>query len=85
MLSAWLATPVVMLIGFALGSAGAFLVQRRYADEPLWSAAMKALLAGIVVGLPWPIGGTIIGGWVLLNSGLTDARKEMVGKSRRTR
>lgn len=85
MLSAWLATPVVMLVGFALGSVGAFLVQRRYANEPLWSAAMKALLAGIVVGLPWPIGGTLIGGWVLLTSGLADARKEMEGKSRRTR
>lgn len=79
-LSAWLATPAAMVIGFVLGSAGAFLAQRRAAKDPLWSAAFKALLAGIVVGLPWPIGGTLVGGWVLLTSGLADARKEILGK-----
>ena len=79
-LSAWLATPVVMLLGFVLGSGGAFLAQRRAANESLWSAATKAFLAGIVVALPWPIGGTLLGGWVLLASGLANARKEFMGK-----
>ena len=79
-LSAWLATPVVMLLGFVLGSGGAFLAQRRAANESFWSAATKAFLAGVVVGLPWPIGGTLIGGWVLLTSGLPDARKELMRK-----
>ena len=79
-LSAWLATPVVMLLGFVLGSGGAFLAQRRAANESLWSATTKAILAGIVIGLPWPIGGTLIGGWVLLTSGLADARKELMRK-----
>ena len=79
-LSASLATPVAMLLGFVLGSVGAFLAQRRAANESLWSAAAKAILAGIVVGLPWPIGGTLIGGWVLLTSGLADARKEILRK-----
>ena len=79
-LSAWLATPAVMVIGFVLGSGGSFLVQRRAANDGLWSAAMKALLTGVLVGLPWPIGGTLVGGWVLLTSGLADARKEIMGK-----
>ena len=79
-LSAWLATPVVMLLGFVLGSGGAFLAQRRAANESLWGAATKAFLAGIVVALPWPIGGTLLGGWVLLASGLANARKEFMGK-----
>jgi hypothetical protein len=79
-LSAWLATPVVMLLGFVLGSGGAFLAQRRAASESLWSAAAKAFLAGIVVALPWPIGGTLLGGWVLLTSGLADAKKELMRK-----
>jgi hypothetical protein len=74
--SAWLATPVVMLLGFVLGSSGAFLAQRKAANESLRGAVTKAFLAGIVVGLPLPIGGTLIGGWVLLTSGLADARKE---------
>ncbi len=79
-LSAWLATPVVVVVGFVLGSVGAFLAQRRRANDALWSAVFKALLAGVVVGLPWPLGGTLIGGWVLLTSGLADARKEIFGK-----
>ena len=79
-LSAWLATPVVVVIGFVLGSVGAFLAQRRRANDRLWIAVFKALLAGVVVGLPWPLGGTLIGGWVLLTSGLADARKEIFGK-----
>ena len=79
-LSAWLATPAVVVLGFVLGSGGAFLAQRKAANDALWSAALKAVLAGIVVGLPWPIGGTLVGGWVLLTSGLADARKEIRGK-----
>jgi hypothetical protein len=79
-LSAWLATPAVMVLGFVLGSGGAFLAQRKAANDALWSATLKALLAGIVVGLPWPIGGTLVGGWVLLTSGLANARKEIMGK-----
>lgn len=79
-LSAWLATPVVMVIGFVLGSAGTYLAQRKGANDAPWNAVLKAVLAGIVVGLPWPIGGTLVGGWVLLSSGLGDARKEVIGK-----
>ncbi len=80
MLSAWLATPVVAIIGFVLGGAGAFLAQRKKAHDALWIATLKALIAGVVVGVPWPIGGTLIGGWILLSSGLADAKKEIMGK-----
>ena len=79
-LSAWLATPAVIVLGFVLGSVGTFLVQRKAADDTSASAALKALLAGIVVGLPWPVGGTLVGGWVLLTSGLADAKKEILNK-----
>ena len=80
MLSAWLATPVVAVLGFILGGGGAFLAQRKKAADSLLSAMFKGLLAGVAVGVPWPIGGTLIGGWVLLTSGLADARKEIMGK-----
>ena len=79
-LSAWLATPAVMVLGFVLGCGGSFLAQRKAANDALWTATLKALLAGVVVGLPWPIGGTLVGGWVLLTSGLADAKKEIMGK-----
>jgi len=79
-LTALTATPVVMAVGFVLGSAGAYLIQRRGAKDGLWSAALKALVAGIAVGLPWPVAGTLIGGWVLLFSGLGNVRKETMGR-----
>ena len=79
-LSAWLATPVVVIVGFVLGSGGAYLAQRKAANDTPLSAILKAVLAGIVVGIPWPIGGTLVGGWVLLSSGLGDAKTEITGK-----
>lgn len=79
-LSAWLATPMVMALGFILGAGGAFLAQYKAANDTMWRAVPKALLAGIVVGVPWPIGGTLVGGWVLLTSGLADTRKALTGK-----
>lgn len=79
-LTALTATPAVMAVGFVLGSAGAYLIQRKGADDWPWSAALKALLAGIVVGLPLPVGGTLIGGCVLLFSGFGNARKEVLGR-----
>ena len=75
-LSASLATPVAMAAGFVLGGAGAYWLQKKKANDAPWRAALKALLAGIVVGAPWPIGGTLVGGWILLSSGLGDAKDE---------
>jgi hypothetical protein len=69
-----------MVVGFVLGSAGVYVIQRRGANDAPWSAILKAVAAGIVVGLPWPVGGTLIGGWVLLSSGLGNARKEVLGR-----
>ena len=79
-LTALTATPVVMAVGFVLGSIGAYLIQRRGAKDAQWKAALKAVLAGLVVGLPWPVGGTLIGGWVLLFSGLGNAKKEILDR-----
>jgi hypothetical protein len=64
-----------MVVGFVLGGAVAYVIQRRGAKDAPWRAALKALLAGIVIGLPMPIGGTLVGGWVLLGSGLGSAGK----------
>ncbi len=79
-LTALTATPVVMAVGFVLGSIGAYLIQRRGAKDAQWKAALKAVLVGLVVGLPWPVGGTLIGGWVLLFSGLGNAKKEILDR-----
>jgi hypothetical protein len=74
-LSVGLATPVIVVIGFLLGAAGTFYLQRRFSGDNPWKAVLKAMVAGIVVGLPWPLAGTLIGGWVLLISGVGKAKK----------
>jgi hypothetical protein len=71
-----LATPVSVGLGFLLGSMGTLLFQRGLAREPRWKAAFKALIAGVLVGVPWPIGGTIAGGWILVASGLNQLTKK---------
>lgn len=65
-----LATPVLVIVGLVAGSAGAYFLQRRYAGDRGLGALAKALVAGAVVGVPLPIAGTIVGGWILLASGL---------------
>jgi hypothetical protein len=78
-ISAGLATPVVIVLGFLFGSVGTYFLQRRFAGDALWKALAKAVFAGIVVGVPWPLTGTIIGGWVLFFSGLGNVKKRILG------
>lgn len=70
LLSVGLATPVVVGLGFFLGGLGTLILQKWIAGDPLWKAILKALVAGIVVGIPWPITGSLLGGWILMAAGL---------------
>jgi hypothetical protein len=75
-----LATPVASLVGFLAGAAGVYQMQRRYAlDDKPW-ATLKALFAGIIVGLPFPLAGSVVGGWILASSGLAHLRDRLLGK-----
>lgn len=75
-LSAGLATPVVVVLGFLLGGLGTLFLQKRIAGDTLSKALLKALGAGIAVGVPWPLTGSILGGWILLAAGLNKRRRE---------
>ena len=77
-LSLGLAAPFAMPIGFVVGGAGTFCLQRRFAGDTFWEAALKALVAGIFVGTPWPLAGTLLGGWVLLASGIANAKGRLL-------
>jgi hypothetical protein len=70
LLTVGLAMPVLVVLGFLLGGGGAFFIQRRFAGDAPWKGLFKAILAGIVVGIPLPLAGTVIGGWIVLASGL---------------
>jgi hypothetical protein len=79
-LSLYLATPVLVVAGFIGGLAGTHFFQTRYAGDRGAKAWIKSLLAGIVVGLPFPLAGTFVGGWILFNSGLAALRERMLRK-----
>lgn len=80
-LSAGLATPVVVVLGFLLGGLGTLFLQKRIAADSLSKALLKALVAGIVVGVPWPLTGSIMGGWILVAAGLKKPKRKTSGQS----
>lgn len=74
-LAAGIGTPVIALIGLVVGGTGTFFLERRFGRSGHLIAILKALLAGIAVGVPWPLAGTLTGGTVLVLSGLARKRK----------
>lgn len=63
-----------VLLGLTLGAIGTCAIQRFWAKERWSRALLKGMLGGVVVGLPFPIGGTLVGGAVLASSGLDQIR-----------
>ena len=66
-----LAVIVTAPLAFLVTAAGVFWIQRSRNGDSFMSAALKALLGGIVAGIPTSIGGTILGTSVLFLSGLS--------------
>lgn len=75
-----LATPIASVLGFLAGAVGVYQMQRRFAGDNQRYAVLKGLLAGIIVGLPFPLAGTIVGGWILATSGLIRLRDRLLRK-----
>jgi hypothetical protein len=73
----YVATPFLVVAGFIGGTVGTYYFQTRYAGERGAAAWAKALLAGIIVGAPFPLAGTFVGGWILFNSGLASVRDRL--------
>jgi hypothetical protein len=70
---------VTPLIGFLLGGWGTYQLQRRFAGDDTKPAAAKAILAGLVVGVPFALAGTVVGAWILVASGLSTLRDRLTG------
>lgn len=68
------AIPLTSLAGFVAGSIGTYLLQTRYGLDSRPAACLKSLLAGILVGIPFPLAGTLAGALILANSGLAGLR-----------
>ena len=67
------------LAAFAITAAGVFWIQRRRAGNSRSASAVKALLSGIVAGLPTSIGGTVLGSVVLALAGLSRRKRLLRG------
>jgi hypothetical protein len=70
LLSAFVLQPLLSPLGALAGFISAFLIERRYADRSFGRSVLAALFAAVVVGVPWPVSGTLIGLAVLALSGL---------------
>ena len=69
---------IASLIGFWLGLIATYLVQSRIAGDSRGKSLLKGLFAGVVVGVPLPIGGTVVGAFVLAASGIDWLRRPRV-------
>src|SRR3954466_4061425 len=76
--------PFTSLVGFLAGSIGTYHLQTKHGLDAKPVAALKGLLAGILVAIPFPLAGTIIGGAILASSGLAGLRWRLL-KSRFSR
>ena len=68
------AIPFTSLMGFLAGCIGTYHLQTRYGRDSRVSAWLKGLVAGVLVGIPFPLAGTLAGAWILANSGLAGLR-----------
>ena len=74
-LSAGVATPLTATLGGLAAGLATARIQSKWAGDSPRSARLKGLLAGIVVALPFPVGGTALGGLILASSGLDRLRR----------
>jgi hypothetical protein len=76
-----LATPVSAVFGLLAGSIGAYHLQRRFGGDSHRASLMKGLLAGLFVGIPFPLAGSLAGAWVLATSGLAAVKSRVLSRS----
>lgn len=69
-LSAGAATPITATLGGLAAGIASYRIQTKLAHDATRSAFWKALVAGVVVALPFPVGGTLLGSLILASSGL---------------
>jgi hypothetical protein len=73
-LSLGTATPLTATLGGLATALATYRIQSKMAGDLSRPARLKAILAGVVVALPFPVGGTILGTMILASSGLNRLR-----------
>jgi hypothetical protein len=77
-LTGLLAVPEVCVLSFIVSFALVFAIQRRWAKNSVFAALGKSFMGAFLVGLPFPITGTMLGAAILVLSGLPHHPVEMV-------
>jgi hypothetical protein len=72
-----LSIPLTSLVGFVGGAVGTYYLQRKYGLDSRPTAGLKSLLAGFLVGIPLPLGGTLLGAWILTTSGVMSLKDRL--------
>jgi hypothetical protein len=57
-------------LGFVIGAVAVAIIQKRLQQDVTSASVWKGVLAGIAVGIPFPIAGTALGALILTLSGL---------------
>ncbi|HEX5471147.1 MAG TPA: hypothetical protein VFW73_04640 [Lacipirellulaceae bacterium] len=73
-----LAIPFTSVVGFLAGGIGTYYLQTRHGLDSPPVAMLKALAAGILVGVPFPLAGTLAGAWILANSGIASVKSRIL-------
>ncbi len=76
----FLAVPVMCVLSFLISFALIFAIQRKWSRDAIPSALGKSFMGAFLVGLPFPITGTMLGAAILALSGLPHHPVEMVKK-----
>jgi hypothetical protein len=80
LMTGFLAVPVMCALAFFLSFLLLVAIQRKWARNSLSTAIGKAVLGAVLVAVPFPITGTLLGAAILTLSGLPHHPVEMVKK-----
>jgi len=85
LMTGFLALPEICVLGFLVTFPLVMLIQQKWSRDTLPRALGKAFLGAFMVGLPFPITGTLLGAAILALSGLphhpVEAVKRLVSQS----
>src|SRR5471032_2261519 len=80
LLSGFMALPLICILTFLITFPVLYVIQIRWSKDKPPAAVGKAFLGAFLVGLPFPITGTLLGAAVLALSGLPHHSIDMVKK-----
>jgi hypothetical protein len=76
----FLALPVMCVLSFLVSFAFIYAIQKKWSKDATTSVLGKAFMGAFLVGLPFPITGTLLGAGILVLAGLPSHPIEVIKK-----